>query len=142
MSYSEIFQYCSLLAMLNWLLLIVAPRWKWTGRIVVGVSITLLAVLYVSFVFQALKLEDMSNFSSLEGVMSLFTNEQAVLVGWIHYLAFDLMTGYYITRDAIKREISHLLVIPCLLLTFMLGPTGLLIYFIIRVIKTKQYFWE
>ena len=142
MSYSEIFQFCNSLAMLNWLLLLIAPRWKWTGRIVVGMSITLLAALYVFFVFQALNMEDMSNFGSLEGVMALFTNEQAVLVGWIHYLAFDLMVGYHITRDAAKHNINHLFIVPCLLCTFMLGPTGLLIYFLIRLVKSKQYFWE
>lgn len=142
MSYSEIFQASNSFAMLTWLLLLFLPRWKWTGRIVVGVSVSLLAALYVFFVFQTFTADSFGDFGSLAGVMSLFTQEKAVLVGWIHYLAFDLMVGYYITRDSVKHGISHLVIVPCLLCTFMLGPTGLLLYFLIRLVKTKQYFWE
>ena len=55
-----------------------------------------------------------------------------LLAGWIHYLAFDLFIGGWETRDAVRNGIPHLLVIPCLLLTFMLGPIGLLAYFALR----------
>ena len=142
MTYDEIFRLCNLLALLTWVLLIVAPRWKWTGRIVVGFSVTLLAALYVYFAFQTFDANSLGDFGSLKGVMSLFTQEGAVLVGWIHYLAFDLMTGYFILRNAAKHAIPHLLLVPCLLLTFMLGPTGLLLYLLIRLVKTKHYFAE
>ncbi len=142
MDYEQIFQACNSLALLNWLLLIVAPRWKWTGRITVGIVVTILSALYVFGVTQALDLSSLNDFGSLEGVMSLFTKEAAVLVGWLHYLAFDLMTGYFILRNSAKYDISHWFIIPCLLFTFMLGPTGLLLYFIIRWIKTKQYFLD
>jgi hypothetical protein len=62
------------------------------------------------------------------------------VAGWVHYLAFDLMTGLFIKRNALKHGISHWLLIPCLFLTFMFGPIGLLLYFLIRLIITKQYF--
>ena len=74
--------------------------------------------------------------------MSLFTNPALVTAGWVHYLAFDLMTGIWIKRNSLKYGIPHLLVIPCLLLTFMLGPVGLLLYLLIRSLKTKHYFAE
>ena len=41
-------------------------------------------------------------------------------------------------RDAQTKGISHWLVIPCLLLTFMLGPTGLALYLVIRTVKTRD----
>ncbi len=142
MNHEQLFQACNFLAMLNWGLLILAPRWKWTGRITVGIVVTALACLYVYGVFHAFDADSFSSFGSLKGVMALFTQEQAVLVGWIHYLAFDLMTGYFIIRNAAKYTIPHLLLVPCLLLTFMLGPTGLLLYLLIRLGKTKQYFLD
>ena len=52
--------------------------------------------------------------------------------GWVHYLAFDLFIGAWQVRDARVQGISHLLVIPCLQLTFLFGPAGLLLYFLIR----------
>jgi hypothetical protein len=40
-------------------------------------------------------------------------------------------------RDAGSFQISHLAVIPWLILTFLFGPAGLLVYFIIRFAKAK-----
>ena len=56
-----------------------------------------------------------------------------LLAGWVQYLAFDLFIGAWQVRDARTQGISHLLVIPCLLLTFLFGPAGLL-HFLIRLV--------
>jgi hypothetical protein len=71
-------------------------------------------------------------FSSLDEVASLFRNPWLLLAGWIHYLAFDLLIGTWEVRDARSRGISHLLVLPCLALTFLFGPAGWLLYLAVR----------
>jgi hypothetical protein len=68
----------------------------------------------------------------------LFQNKWLLLAGWIHYLAFDLFIGSWQVRDAAKQGISHWLVIPCLALTFMFGPIGLLLYFLLRGVKVSS----
>ncbi|MDP9230613.1 MAG: ABA4-like family protein, partial [Bacteroidota bacterium] len=85
---------------------------------------------------------DEKSFGSLAGVMALFQNPRLLVAGWVHYLAFDLLTGVFIKNNSLKHGISHWLVIPCLFFTFMLGPVGLLLYMIIRWIVTKYYFAE
>lgn len=140
MSYDQIFQIANALVLPGWLLLIIAPSWKWTSRIVVSVIITILAVLYVSMVFGSISFGDLESFGSLQGIMSLFGNQGAVLIGWIHYLAFDLMAGWFITFDARRNDINRYLTIPCLILCFMLGPTGLLLYLILRAFITRNFF--
>jgi len=140
MTPDQVFQFCNTLAMLTWILLIVVPTWKWTSRIVIGGSVTLLAICYLFYVAQALTLEDFEKFGSLDGLMILFSNPLAVLVGWIHYLAFDLMVGWFITFDAQRKKIRHIIIVPCLLLTFMMGPVGLLLYLIMRLLIRRQYF--
>jgi SNF family Na+-dependent transporter len=55
-----------------------------------------------------------------------------VLLGWVHFLAFDLFIGAWMVRDARRLKILHLAVIPCLLVTFLLGPVGLLTYLVLR----------
>lgn len=142
MSPEQLFQLANGLALLNWLLLIILPKWKWTGRITVTIVVVILSALYVYLVFGALRFDDFSSFGTLEGVTQLFTEGKAVLAGWLHYLAFDLMTGWFIVTNSIKHGVKHWAIIPCLLLTFMLGPTGLLLYLIIRTINRKQYFLE
>ena len=71
-------------------------------------------------------------FGSLAGVTELFQNRYILLAGWLHYLAFDLFVESWEVRDAQRLGMSHWLVIPCLALTFMFGPIGLGLYFIIR----------
>jgi len=80
-----------------------------------------------------------SSFGSLEGVVGLFQDPKSVLIGWVHYLAFDLWVGSWEVGDAVKRGINRWLVLPCLLFTFMLGPVGLVMYFILRAIVTKKF---
>ena len=69
--------------------------------------------------------ESEGGFSSLAGVRTLFDNPWALLAGWTHYLAFDLFIGGWEVRDAQRRGIPHLLVVPALVLTFLFGPAGL-----------------
>lgn len=142
MTNAQIFEYANSIVLPAWILLAIAPKWKWTTRIVPGIIVALLSALYVSLVFQAISFDEMSNFGSLEGVMALFTKPGAVLVGWIHYLAFDLFVGWFIATDAVKNRIHQLIIAPCLFFTFMLGPTGLLLYLLIRFLFTKKYFFE
>jgi hypothetical protein len=63
---------------------------------------------------------------------------QALLAGWIHYLAFDLFTGAWEARDARRLRISRWLVAPCLLLTFLFGPLGLGLYLLLRAGLRKK----
>ena len=141
MSPDSVFQTCSTIAMAGWLvLLIISPFWSSFDKFLIGIVITLFAIVYAWLIFRVFRPEDFEKFGSLNGVMELFTDKTAVTAGWVHYLAFDLLTGIWIKKNAQKYNIHHLILIPCLLLTFMLGPIGLLLYLLVRLIKTKQYF--
>jgi chromate transport protein ChrA len=77
--------------------------------------------------------ERAGGFGSLSQVHDLFQNPWLLLAGWVHYLAFDLLVGAWECADAQQRQISHFFVIPCLLLTFLFGPIGFLLYLCIRI---------
>lgn len=137
MKAEQIFTIANLTAMVGWLLIAILPRWKYTRIVVLSGGIPLLlgvayTVLIVMFFGKA-----EGGFDSLENVMKLFTNEWAVLAGWIHYLAFDLFVGSWEVRDAERRGVNHLMVIPCLVFTFLFGPVGLLGYMILRQFPVK-----
>lgn len=137
MKAEQIFSIANLIAMLAWLLLVFLPRWKFTEKAVLSGGIPLLlSIAYLILIVLFFGTAD-GGFSSLAGVMRLFTDEWTVLAGWIHYLAFDLFVGIWEVKDSQKRGISHWLVIPCLFLTFMLGPIGFLFYSILRFFKTR-----
>src|SRR5690349_5034766 len=87
----------------------------------------LFAVLYVAILLTHWKGSN-GGFSSLPAVAALFSQPWLLLAGWVHYLAFDLLVGSWEVRDARDRGIPHLVVVPCLALTFMFGPAGWLAY--------------
>jgi hypothetical protein len=69
--------------------------------------------------------------------MRLFTQPGIALAGWIHYLAFDLFVGAWEVRDASRHGVPHRVVVPCLVLTFLLGPSGLLAYLALRGVRAR-----
>ncbi len=142
MSAEQIFSICNMAAPVGWLLMIIAPRWIVTKRLVLsGIYPLLLGLVYLTLIVLYFGEAD-GNFGSLQGVSQLFENPFALTAGWIHYLAFDMFIGAWEVNDSVKHSISHFLVIPCLILTFMFGPIGLLLYFAVRAVKTKKVIHE
>jgi hypothetical protein len=134
MPLDTLFSIASALAALGWLLLIVFPRLR-LAQLAAGVGIPLtIAVLYLALIVRYFP-DSKGGFGSLADVSLLFSEPAVLLAGWVHYLAFDLFIGAWETRDAQAHNVPHLLLIPCLLLTFMLGPIGLLSYFAIRTMR-------
>jgi hypothetical protein len=136
MELEQIFSMASLLAMAGWLLLIILPK-NQIAQLLSGLVLPLVLsggyLLLIAQYFQGAE----GGFGSLADVRALFAKDEVLLAGWIHYLAFDLFIGAWESRDAQRNGLPHLVVIPCLIMTFMLGPIGLLFYFAIRTAKTK-----
>jgi len=126
-----LFSVANNVALLGWLLLLVAPRWHLTRRVVLSGALPLvLAASYVlligSHYLGAHGGE--GGFGSLAEVAALFQDPWALLAGWVHYLCFDLAVGTWEMRDAHRRGLPHWLLVPALVLTFLFGPLGLLLY--------------
>ncbi len=130
-----VFSACGTAAFLGWLLLILVPRWRWT-QVLSGTVIPLsIALVYAVLIVRYMPGAD-GGFGSLADVAKLFAQPGLLLAGWVHYLAFDLFVGSWEVRDATRRGVPHVLVIPCLIMTFMLGPMGLLTYWGLRSLKS------
>jgi hypothetical protein len=127
----QLFSIANFVVLPGWLLLAVAPRWRWTQRIAAVALPLALAALYLTLLILHFG-KSGGGFGSLTQVSKLFGNPYLLLAGWIHYLAFDLFTGSWEVRDAERLRIAHAYVVPCLLLTFLFGPVGLLTWFLIR----------
>jgi Domain of unknown function (DUF4281) len=136
MTLESIYATCNLIAVLGWLGLLAAPLAR--NRLVLAarsVSV-LLCVLYVVQLFTIVQPTG-GNFNSLGGVKQLFTQPGNVMLGWTHYLAFDLFTGSWVAEDAGRQRIPHWMVIPVLITTFMIGPLGLLFYLVVRTVHAQ-----
>jgi hypothetical protein len=133
-----LFRIANNVALLGWLILIFLPRWRWSARLVGPVLIpVLLSAIYATLVVAVFGHAG-GGFSSLSSVGLLFQNRYMLLAGWVHYLAFDLFVGSWEVRDAQKIGIRHYLIVPCLILTFIFGPAGWLLYFAVRAIARRS----
>ena len=132
MSPTPVFSIANFVALCCWLLLIVLPGRKWVNHLVAGVVVPAAFAALYTVVIAVHFFGSEGGFSSLADVALLFSNPWLLLAGWIHYLAFDLLVGSWEARDARDRGIHHLFVAPCLVLTFLFGPAGWLLYLCIR----------
>lgn len=92
----------------------------------------LLGLAYGLLLFRGFRERTGGGFGSIAAVRLLFTSDAALAAGWLHYLAFDLFAGSWIAREGLASGVSPLLILPCLLLTFMAGPIGLLVFVVLR----------
>ncbi|HEY0622255.1 ABA4-like family protein [Sphingomonas sp.] len=139
---STIFGLGGNLAMLGWLALLAAlfvkPARAYVFPAAQFVIPAILAIGYVLLIWQGRAGFEAGGFGSIAQVRALFADDAALTAGWLHYLAFDLFIGAWISRDAAGRGISPLIVLPCLPLTFLLGPAGLLLYLAARATLANQ----
>jgi Domain of unknown function (DUF4281) len=137
MTVSAYFVISNAVVLPGWILLAVLPAWKWTRILAAYVIPGGLSLLYL-----ALMVSDVGAFSggftSIHAVGEMFQNEWLLLAGWVHYLAFDLFVGAWEVRDAQRLEVPHAFVVPCLALTFLVGPIGLAAYFVVRAAVVRK----
>lgn len=134
MTPDAVFSMASTTALVAWVLLAVRPRAAWVQLVTARVVPIAFAAVYVAIIALRFGRGD-GGFGSLAEVSALFRDPWTLLAGWIHYLAFDLLTGVWETRDAARRGVPHWLVVPCLFLTFMFGPAGWLLYLGVRNLR-------
>jgi len=138
----QTFEVAGLLAIAGWLLVLVGlfarplrrPSWA-IARF--GVP-TLLAIAYILLIIEGVRHAQGDLFGSLGAIRDLFANDSALAAGWLHYLAFDLFIGTWEAEDAERSGVPALLLVPCLALTFLFGPVGLLLYFVLRLTFTGR----
>jgi asparagine N-glycosylation enzyme membrane subunit Stt3 len=139
MDWKLLFNVVNLLALVSWSVLILLPRRPALLSGVMYLGIGLLCLIYASGLIGLVSgllpsggTSGGADFTTIEGVRAIFSNDAGVTIGWTHYLAFDLFVGLWIARDGDAKAISRLVQAPILLATFMAGPMGLLVWLIIR----------
>ena len=147
MNWDMIFGFANAWALLGWVILALAPKREIVVPIVFFAGSVLLACLYAGLIIPLMAglISDggptgrpAADFTSLAGVMALFDSPGGATIGWIHYLAFDLFVGTWISRNADAHKISRWLQLPILFFTFMAGPIGLLLYLLLRQLKGEN----
>lgn len=122
-----------------WLLMIVAPGWSWTRRIIgsplivlppLALYLTAVAPILPQFAAEMLH-------PQLDGVRGLLATATGTATVWSHLIAFDLFIGRWMYLDSRERRVHPLVMAPVLVLTILLSPFGLLTYLAIRSVAAR-----
>jgi hypothetical protein len=134
MDYELAYSAYTLVVSLFWVLLIIAPRWVWTDRIVHTALVPLaIGAWTIALGVSGPAPPEGAGMGSLQAVMLLIDGEHATLTLWTLVMGWDLLAGAWLARDARRRGIHHAWVVPCLILTFMFGIVGLVLYLLLRL---------
>jgi ABC-type Na+ efflux pump permease subunit len=129
-----VFRIANLLVMAGWLALLLSPIRRPSLILAARIAAAAVCAIYVIILVLGLGsgrgLPEGAGFSTLDGVVALMSRREAILGGWVHFLAFDLFVGSWIAQDAPEAGVPHWIVVPILALTLLAGPLGLLTYLV------------
>jgi len=127
-----------------WLILIFFPQSNLSKYFVTSIfPFLLLSGAYVFMLYKSyLNTYDFdSNFElylSISNLSNLFSNNLFLMLFWIHFISINLFVGGWIVRDSQKFMINKILVGIPLIITYLIGPLGIFIYWLIRIFFAKS----
>ena len=137
----NLFALANLVVLPAWILLILVPSWKWTRVIAAYITPAILGLSWAVLMAGQFAPHG-GGFGSLDQLRELAKDPYILVAVWLHNLLLDVFLGAWEVRDAQRLGVSHAYVIPCLILTFLAGPVGLLTYFAVRIAVVKRVPWK
>ena len=127
-----------------WLILIFFPYSNLSKYFVTSIlPIFLLSGAYVFILYKSYlnSYDFINNFSlylSIDHLANLFTDKSYLIIFWIHFISINLFTGGWIVKDSQKLSVNKILLALPLIITYLIGPIGLLFYWLIRIFYAKN----
>ena len=138
----SVFRIANMIVLAGWLALVLSPLRRSVAIPVARLAAALVCGVYATLLVRGLAfgtgLPEGAGFGTLDGVIALLSRPEAILAAWVHFLAFDLFVGSWQAEDAPGAGVPHWLLLPCLALTLLAGPVGLLLYLCIKAARRNR----
>ena len=127
-----------------WIILIFFPQSHISKIFVTSVfpifilSGTYIFILYKSYLNSYDFVSNFNLYLGLDEISDLFADKSFLITFWIHFIAINLFTGGWIVKDSQKFQINKILLFFPLLITYLIGPIGLFLYWLIRIFHAKS----
>tara|TARA_B100000963_G_scaffold206099_1_gene179501 strand:+ start:201 stop:674 length:474 start_codon:yes stop_codon:yes gene_type:complete len=127
-----------------WIILIIFPKSNLCRYLVTSVfPILLLSGVYIFMIYKSYlsSYNFESNFKLYLGInelSELFANNSYLMIFWIHFISINLFTGGWIVKDSQKFSVNKFLLSIPLIITYLIGPVGLFLYWLIRIFYSKS----
>ncbi|MBD1135836.1 DUF4281 domain-containing protein [Pelagibacterales bacterium SAG-MED47] len=127
-----------------WFILIFFPRSNLTKYFVTTIfpililSATYIFILYKSYLNSYDFEKNFGLYLGINNLSELFSDNYYLMTFWIHFISINLFTGGWIVKDSQKFSINKFLITVPLIITYLIGPVGLLVYWLIRIFYAKN----
>jgi len=127
-----------------WIVLIIFPQSQICKVFITSIFpifIISLAYCYLLYLLFNEGYEFLKNFElylGLSSILDLFSDKSFLILFWSHFLAINLFCGGWIVKDSQKFGINKILLSFPLILTYFIGPIGILVYWFIRIFYSKR----
>ena len=128
-----------------WILLLFSPNSVFTRFLVHSILIPLiLGAAYIFIVYQIYLNDNIFDgfglYLGLDNLYTIFSDENFLLIFWLHFLSISLFVGAWIARDATRNSIPKFLTALSLITTYFTGPLGIFLYWVIKFSLQKNFF--
>ncbi len=127
-----------------WFILIVFPQSHLSRIFVTSIfPFFILSGVYIFILYKSYLIgyDFDGNFSlylGLNELSRLFEDHLYIMIFWTHFIAINLFIGGWIVKDSQKFSINKVLMAVPLIVTYLIGPIGLFLYWIIRIFYAKR----
>ena len=127
-----------------WLALILFPNSRTSQIFINSIFAPLIfSVIYVYIAYQLVMngvniFENFNLYLGIENLHSLFSNDNFLLIFWIHFVSINLFLGSWVSRDALKYNVPKFLSGISLITIYFTGPLGLILYWLMRIFYSKK----
>ena len=95
-------------------------------------------MLYKSYIGSYYFLSNFNLYLGISELKDLFNDQIFLIMFWIHFISINLFTGGWIVKDSQKLFINKFLIILPLIITYLIGPIGLFVYWLIRIFYARS----
>ena len=127
-----------------WLILIFFPNSKICRIFVTSIfpflilSGAYIFILYKSYLSSYDYSSNFELYLNIDNLKNLLSNDYFLIMFWVHFISINLFTGGWIVKDSQKFTINKFLIIVPLVITYLIGPIGLIVYWLIRIFYAKS----
>ncbi len=128
-----------------WVVLIFFPTSKICNIFIISIfPILILTSIYIYLIYTIFNegydfLKNFDLYLGIDHLKGLFSDTYFLILFWIHFLSINLFCGSWIVNDSQKIYISKIVIFLPLIITYFVGPLGLFIYWIIKIVYAKKF---
>ena len=128
-----------------WLSLILFPNSRTNQIFICSIFLPILfSALYIYIAYLLIVngeniIENFNLYLGIENLLLLFSNDNFLLIFWIHFVSINLFLGSWVCKDALRNSVPKILTGVSLILIYFTGPLGLVLYWFIRIFYSKKF---